>query len=185
MAALLSAAGCDLTGGTESSAPPAGNQTATGSDPAEPGGGGSPVDTGVVERVVDGDTVILELAGESERVRLIGVDSPESVAENRPVQCYGPEASDALKALLPPGTTVSITRDVESRDRYDRLLLYLHRASDGLFVNEWLVAEGYAESHPYPPNVTLQAQLDDAEAAARAEQRGLWGSCDGPDQPLN
>ncbi|MFV0260489.1 MAG: thermonuclease family protein, partial [Acidimicrobiales bacterium] len=63
--------------------------------------------------------------------------------------------------------------------------LYLYRDDDGLFVNEWLVAEGYAESHPYPPNVTLQDRLDAAEADARAEQRGLWGSCDGPDQPLN
>ncbi|MFV0260376.1 MAG: thermonuclease family protein, partial [Acidimicrobiales bacterium] len=122
LAALIGAAGCDLAGGADQSAPPVGDQTPDGSVPTEPSTG-STVDTGVIERVVDGDTVVLDLAGTSERVRLIGIDSPESVAENRPVQCYGPEASEALKALLPPGTTVSSTRDVESRVRYERLLL--------------------------------------------------------------
>ena len=83
-----------------------------------------------VERVVDGDTIVVELQGQRERVRLLGIDTPESVAEDRPDQCYGAEAGAYLTDLLPVGTDVALVRDVEPRDQYDRLLAYVVRTDD-------------------------------------------------------
>ena len=122
--------------------------------------------------------------GVEERVRLIGIDTPESVAEDRPVECFGPEAKDRLAELLPVGTEVRLERDVEARDRYGRLLAYVFRAGDDLHVNRALVAEGFAEARRFEPNVARQAELDAAEAEARAEGRGLWPACGSTDVPL-
>jgi micrococcal nuclease len=134
-----------------------------------------------VARVIDGDTVVLAIGGAEEPARLIGIDTPESVAPGRPVECYGPEASTRLGDLLPPGTAVDVTRDVEPRDRYDRLLVYLHRTADGLFVNAAQVADGYAEASDFPPNSAHRAELARAEQASRTAGLGLWGACGGPD----
>jgi micrococcal nuclease len=117
-------------------------------------------------------------------VRFIGIDTPESVAQDRPVECFGPEAKVRTTELLPEGTVVRLERDVEARDRYDRLLAYVIRDDDDLLVNVLLVEEGYAEAMPYPPNVARQAELDRAEAAARAAERGLWPVCGGTDVPV-
>ena len=76
----------------------------------------------------------VDIDGTRERVRLLGVDAPESVHPSVPVQCFGPEASEALGGLLPAGTAVRLERDVESRDRYDRLLLYLYRADSSRHI---------------------------------------------------
>jgi micrococcal nuclease len=149
-----------------------------GSDAARPAG------TAVVVRPVDGDTVVVEIDGQEEPVRLIGIDTPESVAEDRPVECYGPEAKVRLAELLPPGSVVRLERDVEARDRYDRLLAYVHRATDDAFVNRVLVDEGFAESRAFPPNTTRQAELDAAESEARGTGRGLWSACGGTDVTL-
>jgi micrococcal nuclease len=143
-----------------------------------------PVESAIVERVVDGDTVDVRIGALTERVRLLGVDAPESVARHVPVQCFGAEASAALTDLLPPGTVVNIERDVEARDRYGRLLLYLHRADDDLFVNGWLIESGLAEAVSYEPNVAYDAALGQARRRAARELVGLWAACDGPDQPL-
>lgn len=137
-----------------------------------------------VVRVVDGDTVVVDVAGTEEPVRLIGIDTPESVARDRPNECFGAEASDRLAALLPPGTVVRLTRDVEPRDVYDRLLAYIQRASDGLFVNAAQVTDGYAEAKDYPPNTTYRDDLEHAERAARQAGLGLWSACGGPDVAL-
>jgi len=139
----------------------------------------------VVERVVDGDTVILVIDEQTESVRLIGIDTPESVSRNVPDQCFGAEASAALSQLLPAGSEVHISRDLEARDRYGRLLLYLHRADDGLFINHWMVTEGYAASISYEPNTAHRSLLARAEHNASTAGIGLWGQCDGPDQPLD
>jgi micrococcal nuclease len=144
---------------------------------------GRPPGAATVITVVDGDTVELDFAGVMERVRLLGVDAPESVHPSVPVQCFGVEASAGLATLLPPGTAVRVERDVEPRDRYDRLLLYLYRLHDDLFVNRWLVQEGLADTLFYEPNTTLADPLREARSAARSERAGLWGACDGPDQP--
>jgi len=87
-----------------------------------------------VARVVDGDTIDVTVNGTEERVRLIGIDTPETVKPNTPVQCYGPEASEHTKELLPPGTPVYLERDLVARDDYGRLLSYVFR-NDGVFVN--------------------------------------------------
>jgi micrococcal nuclease len=143
-----------------------------------------PAGTATVVRPVDGDTLVVDIGGREEPVRLIGIDTPESVAEDRPVECFGPEAKDRTAELLPVGTVVRLERDVEARDRYDRLLGYVIRDADDLLVNLVLVADGYAESVSYPPNTARQAELDAAEATARGARRGLWASCGGTDVPL-
>jgi micrococcal nuclease len=137
-----------------------------------------------VVRPVDGDTIVVDVGGSRENVRLIGIDTPESVAEDRPVECFGPESKGRTAELLPEGTVVRLERDVEARDQYDRLLAYVIRTDDDLFVNLSLVRDGYAEANPYPPNVTRQAELDRAEDDARRDQRGLWPACGGTDVPI-
>ena len=139
----------------------------------------------VVDRVVDGDTIIVEIAGARERVRLLGIDTPESVAENRPDQCYGAESADYLTSLLPEGTQVTLIRDVEARDQFDRLLAYVVRSSDQLFVNLDLIEQGYAGVLIYEPNSFYRDLFEDAEDTAFRNDVGLWGVCGGPDVPLN
>jgi len=131
-----------------------------------------------ITHVVDGDTVDLEFPdGASERARLLGIDTPETVKPNTPVQCFGPEASARTKALLPPGTPVVVQRDAEARDRYGRLLVYLWRRKDGLFVNASLVTEGYARTLSISPNTAHRADLATDAAKADARDIGLWGAC--------
>jgi len=130
-----------------------------------------------ITHVVDGDTVELRIGGQEETARLLGVDTPETVDPDEPVGCFGPEASARTKALLPPGTRVRITRDVEARDRYGRLLVYLVRAEDDLFVNEALLSGGYARVLAIAPNDAHRAELSRAAGQARAAGRGLWSAC--------
>ena len=137
-----------------------------------------------VDRVVDGDTIVADINGTRERVRLLGIDTPESVAETRPDQCYGVEASDYLKALLPKGTEITLIRDKEARDQYDRLLAYVIRSDDQLFVNLDLLQQGYAGVLIYSPNDYYEALFTEAENAAISGDVGLWGVCGGPDVPL-
>jgi micrococcal nuclease len=133
--------------------------------------------TPTVVRVVDGDTIVVRLAGGEETVRLVGIDTPETVDPRRPVGCFGFEASRRTKALLPVGTRLRLERDVEARDRYGRVLAYVYRADDHTFVNLALAEEGYAEPLTIPPNVTYADRFAAAAAAARAAGRGLWGAC--------
>jgi micrococcal nuclease len=130
-----------------------------------------------VVRVIDGDTIVVRLEGGSERIRLLGIDTPESVDPRRPVECFGKEASKRTAALLPAGTRVRLERDVEARDAYRRLLAYVYREADGMFVNHTLVAEGYAQLLTFPPNVAHVDELRTAASGARAAGRGLWGAC--------
>jgi len=132
-----------------------------------------------VARVVDGDTVVVHLAGGDEPVRLVGIDTPETVKPHTPVQCFGPEASARTKALLPKGTAVRLERDVEGRDRYGRLLAYVYRLPDGLFVNLSLAADGYARPLTITPNVAYADRFAAAVNDARRARRGLWASCPG------
>lgn len=150
--------------------------TRTAATPTDPG-------AATVVSVVDGDTVVVDLAGRQETLRLIGVDTPETVDPDQPPECFGAEASAHTKELLPEGTAVRLSRDVEARDRYDRLLVYLHRSEDGLFVNLDLVAGGWADDYPFPPNVAHERDFALAVSRARAEARGLWGTCGGADTP--
>lgn len=146
-----------------------------------PGSGPAADGDGVVTHVVDGDTLDVRVGATEERVRLIGVDTPESVAPERPVQCYGAEASAYLASLIPEGTAVRLERDAVARDRFGRLLAYVYRAEDDLLVNLALVEQGYADAVTYGDNEALYPELVAAEAEARDGGRGLWGVCGGPD----
>ncbi|MFP3900954.1 MAG: thermonuclease family protein, partial [Acidimicrobiia bacterium] len=137
-----------------------------------------------VVRVVDGDTLVVEIDGHEEHVRLIGIDTPESVAHDRPIECFGAEASAHLAELVPPGTPVRLERDIEPRDRYDRLLAYVHRAGDDVFVNRAQVAAGFAEASEYPPNTAYAPGLARDERHARAAGSGLWSACGRADVPI-
>ena len=141
------------------------------STPAAPG-------TATVARVVDGDTIRVRIKGREERVRLVGIDTPESVKPRTPVQCFALAASARTKALLPKGTAVRLVRDVEERDRYGRLLAYVYRARDDLFVNLALVREGYAVVLTVPPNVAHTGEFVAAAGDAREHGRGLWSRCE-------
>src|SRR5262245_1961086 len=124
-----------------------------------------------VDRVVDGDTFIAILAGRRERIRVIGVDTPETVDPNRPVQPYGKEASNFAKHML-SGRTVRLVGDVEPRDKFGRLLAYVW-LPDGTFWNALLAAEGYAQLITIPPDVTYAALFRGLVDEARSAHRGL------------
>src|SRR4051794_1580021 len=144
------------------------------------GGGGSEsadrTQVGRVVRVVDGDTIHVHLGGVEEKVRYIGIDTPESVKPGTPVQCFAKRAS-AYNERLVGGEPVRVVRDAEARDRYGRLLAYVYRARDGLFVNAELVRGGYAQPLTIPPNVAHADQFRRLAAAARRAGRGLWSAC--------
>ena len=126
----------------------------------------------LVVKVVDGDTI--ELAS-GEKVRYLGIDTPETVHPSKPVQCFGKEASDYNKKLI-SGQYVRLVRDIEDKDKYDRLLRYVYM-EDGTFVNLALVAQGYAYAYTYPPNVAHAKEFVAAQAQARAADTGLWSAC--------
>ena len=132
--------------------------------------------TGQVVKVVDGDTIRVRLGAGTERVRLIGIDTPETVKPDTPVQCYGRAASAEAHRLL-DGRRVRLVQDVEARDRYGRLLAYVYRTPDGLFVNAELARRGLARTLTIPPNDSHAALF--AHLAARAGVRGwgFWGRC--------
>jgi micrococcal nuclease len=136
-----------------------------------------PTEGAFVERVVDGDTLVVTVDGQEDRVRLIGVDTPETKHPSKPVECFGKEASAFTESLLPEGTEVRLERDVEARDRYDRLLAYVYRVDDGLFVNRELLAQGYAAVLTVPPNVAHTDEFVALAGEARREGRGLWSAC--------
>jgi micrococcal nuclease len=153
-----------------------------GSSGPSPGAAGRP-GAARVTRVVDGDTIDVDLGGHRERVRLLGIDTPETHHPTKPVQCYGPEAAAHTADLLPEGTGVRLERDEQERDDYGRLLAYVYRLADGLFVNGSLVADGYATTLSIRPNVVHAPDLAAAEGRARAAGLGLWGACGGPGRP--
>ena len=123
-----------------------------------------------VVAVVDGDTIKIE---GGELVRYIGMNTPETVAPGRPVECFGKEASNKNKELV-LGKTVMLEKDVSNRDRYGRLLRYVW---DGdTMINEKLVKEGYAQVSTYPPDVKYEETFIQAQREARHNNSGLWGA---------
>jgi micrococcal nuclease len=129
-----------------------------------------------VLRVVDGDTIRVRLDGRTERVRYIGVDTPESVKPGTPVQCFAKRAAAANTALV-AGRSVRLVGDVEQRDRYGRLLAYVYREPDGAFVNAQLVRDGYARTLRIAPNVAHAGEFARLAQSARRDGRGLWAAC--------
>jgi micrococcal nuclease len=131
-----------------------------------------------VTRVVDGDTIEVRLEGREEKVRLIGIDTPESVEPGTPVQCFAKTAAAETRRML-AGREVALRFDAERRDRYGRLLAYVYRSGDGLFVNAVLVDRGYARTLTIPPNVAHAGQFARLARQARRRGVGLWRSCEG------
>ena len=184
------------SGGPENSLPPtrpiAADSASPGSTSARPTADGPPGSLRIpsdAERArvvdhVDGDTLHLAAvgssiwmqAGEETTVRLLEIDTPESVDPNSPVQCYARRSSAALKDLLPLGSDVWVQADRELLDPYGRTLLYLW-TTDGRSVNLEMVRGGYAKAVLFEPNDKFIRQMRRAEARARLEKRGLWGTC--------
>jgi micrococcal nuclease len=151
----------------------------------ENGGGVTPTAhavTAKVVRVIDGDTIEVSIGGEDEDVRYIGIDTPETVKPDTPVQCYGPQGS-AENHRLVEGRTVRLVFDRERRDTYGRLLAYVFLPPGGpgegrgRFVNAALVRGGYARTLTIPPNTAHAGEFSRLQARAGREGKGLWGRC--------
>jgi micrococcal nuclease len=152
-------------------------QQGCGSDGRSANEGGAAAGSSImarVVRVVDGDTIVARVDGEDEYVRYIGVDTPETVKPDTPVQCYGPRASDENHRLV-EGRTVRLTFDREVRDDYGRLLAYVHVGRR--FVNAELVRGGYARTLAIEPNTAHAAEFQRLAAKAAKTGRGLWEAC--------
>jgi micrococcal nuclease len=135
--------------------------------------------------VIDGDTIDVRIGYKRQRVRLLGIDTPETKDPRKPVQCFGREASEHTAQLLPRGTIVRLEHDLEERDVYNRLLAYVWRSSDSLFVNLDLVAQGYANILSIAPNTAHADELRAAMTEAKTAPRGLWATCGGPGKPAS
>lgn len=130
--------------------------------------------------VIDGDTIEIEGGA---RVRLIGIDTPETVDPNRPIGCYGKEASSFTKSQL-EGKQIKLEKDISETDKYGRLLRYAW-LGDNLF-NELLVKEGYSQISTYPPDVKYQEKFLTAQTEARNQNKGLWSNaCQTPFTPVS
>jgi len=125
-----------------------------------------------VTRVVDGDTLMVEINGEKKYVRLIGIDSPEENSE-----CFAKEASNKTKELV-EGKKIILNSDPSQNnvDKYDRLLRYV-RLEDGTFVNQKLVEEGYALEYTYKVPYQYQVEFEEAQKQAKINKKGMWGVC--------
>ena len=133
----------------------------------------------VVLRVVDGDTIIVALNNQEERIRMIGVDAPESVSLNEEENTvWGQSASEYTKSVLEPGTNIWLTFDIEERDQYGRMLAYIWLDSDTEYLNHLfqkkLIEEGYALAIRYEPNTKYAAELYAAMEGAISTRKGLW-----------
>ena len=166
-------------GATSPAAPPAAPPVDPGHPAGLPTAPAASAETAAVVRVVDGDTLVVNRGNGDERVRLVGVDTPETVAPNAPVECFGPEASAYVTDLL-SGATVRLDADPSQADtdRYGRLLRYVWVATDAgawTSVEALLLSGGFAE--PYRDAHSRKAGFDALAADAQATGRGLWGAC--------
>lgn len=127
-----------------------------------------------VDRVVDGDTAKVFYEGESEYVRYIGIDTPESVQPDTPVECFG-EESKSFNASRIEGQEMKLVFDEEKRDRYGRLLAYVY--VNGNMINAELLRLGYATTLEISPNTSKADQFANLEQDAREAGRGLWSAC--------
>lgn len=145
----------------------------------------SPVGDGKVVRVTDGDTIVVRHGGNDDRVRLLGIDTPEVQGPFTDKECFGPQASARMRALAGPGTTVRLETDPtqDVRDRNGRLLAYVFRGEETTSLNERMVAEGYARRYVVRRPFLLAARFAEREKDARSARRGMWGACGGAPQP--
>lgn len=136
-------------------------------------------DTFKIARVIDGDTIEME---NGERVRYVGIDTPETVDPRDPVQCFGVEAFNKNKELV-EGKMARLERDITNRDKYNRLLRYVYVGD--VFINLELVKQGFAYFYSYPPDIKYQEQFLKAQQEARESLRGLWASCPSASQTVS
>lgn len=133
-----------------------------------------------ISRIIDGDTIKIKTGGQNETVRLIGLDTPETVDPRRPVECFGKEASEKAKSIL-SGEKVRIETDPSQglRDKYGRLLAYVF-LSDGTLFNKMMIEEGYGHEYTYHLPYKYQKEFKAAEQTARELKKGLWadGVCE-------
>ncbi len=134
-------------------------------------------DIATVVSVVDGDTIILRIQNKTETVRLLGIDTPETVHPTKPVECFGTQASSFTKDALQKNSRVRLVRDVEPRDRFQRLLVYLY-LEDGTLFNQLLLDRGFARTLSIEPNTAFASQFTDHESSARERRVGLWQACE-------
>lgn len=127
-----------------------------------------------VERVIDGDTVKVRLQnGQTEDVRFLLVDTPETVNPEKPVQPYGPEASRFTKEALPTGSDILLERDQSRTDRYGRWLAYVW--SDGKMINQELLRKGLGRvAYIYEPDTRYVETFQEIEDEAKGKQLGIW-----------
>ena len=139
-------------------------------------GPNGPTESATVVRVIDGDTIVVDRGRGEEKLRYIGIDTPETVKPGSPVEWMGPEASAANNALV-AGRHVTMEKDVSENDRFGRLLRYvwLQRPEGWLMVNLELVRTGFAAVSTYPPDVKYVDLLLAAQRDAREAGAGLWG----------
>lgn len=129
-----------------------------------------------INHFVDGDTIAVNMNGKVEKVRFVGVDTPETHKPNTPVQCYGPAAAAFTKTTIGNNRVRLVSDSLSTdRDRYDRLLRYVY-LPDGTLVNEKLIQNGYGFYYPYFP-FTKSARFAADEQSAIAAHKGLWASC--------
>lgn len=133
-------------------------------------------------RVIDGDTIVVDMEGTQETVRLIGIDTPETKHPHTAVECFGGEAAQALRDML-DGEDVRLQADPtqDTRDIYDRLLAYVY-LPDGTFVNKKMIEDGFAYEYTYEVPYQFRDEFKAAEDRAREDERGLWkpGVCAQP-----
>ena len=134
----------------------------------------------LVTKVIDGDTIDVNIEGTIETLRLIGINTPETVDPRKPVEWFGIEASNKAKELLSE-EKVRIEKDPSQgdRDKYSRLLVYVY-LDTGLFFNKYMVERGYAYEYTYDTPYKYQAEFRQAEQEAKSQERGLWapGACE-------
>ncbi|MEN9551735.1 MAG: hypothetical protein RI935_112 [Candidatus Parcubacteria bacterium] len=134
-----------------------------------------------VVRAVDGDTIIINMEGKNESVRLLGINTPESVDPRRPVECFGKEASTRMEEIA-EGKKVRLEYDESQgyRDAYDRLLAYVY-LEDEQMINRKMIMEGYAYEYTYLTPYLFQKEFRDAQKFAKSQNRGLWNesACNG------
>lgn len=140
---------------------------------------GMRLEQSTVKEVIDGDTIELT---NGQKVRYIGINTPETSHPRKGIECFGKEAKQKNKEIM-EGKIIYMAKDVSETDRYDRLLRFVylpnpHATHEALFVNQYLVEQGYAYASSYPPDISKNDIFNQAQKLAEEQNRGLWKSCE-------
>jgi len=136
-----------------------------------------PEKTYKVTDVIDGDTLKVKIDGKEITVRMLGIDTPEILDPRKPIQCFGEEASSETKKLLEnKEVRLELNPNREKTDKYDRLLAYVY-SEDGLFINKYLLENGFAKEYTFDKSYLYQTEFRSIEKQAKSNLKGLWGKC--------